>query len=131
MKRWVVLGIVLVVLIAGVCLLGKTAVNPGDYTGDWYGAEDGRLYRFREGIITVPEDMRKTGDGFCGAYSFCRDSIVLFISDPDGESTVRQLYPAGEPKGEFLCESADGTGRIVFSRTNIAAQAERTILPEK
>ena len=120
MKRWVALGIVLIVLIAGICLLGQTAVDPADYTGDWYGAEDGRLYRFREGIISCPEEGQ--ADGFCGAYIFCADRVLLFTADPDGQSSLKELYPAGEPKGEFLSESADGAGRIVFSRSNIAAQ---------
>ena len=52
MKRWMALGIVLAVLIAGCCLLLQTAVDPADFTGSWYGAEDGRLYQFHEGIIS-------------------------------------------------------------------------------
>ena len=46
MKRWIALGIVLLILIGGGCLLARTAVDPADYTGSWYGAEDGQLYRF-------------------------------------------------------------------------------------
>lgn len=128
MKRWVALGIVLLVVIAGICLLGQTAIDPGAYTGAWYGAEDGRLYQFHEGIITSQSAALETGDSFCGAYLFCRDSILLFTVSPDGESSTKQLYPAGEPKGEFLCDSAEGTGRIVFSRSNIAAQAGKSSL---
>ncbi len=120
MKRWIALGIVLLILIGGGCLLARTAVDPADYTGSWYGAEDGQLYRFHEGIITGPSNDQ--GDGFCGAYAFCKDHVLLFTVSPDGESRLKELYPAGNPKGEFLSESADGTGRIVFSRSNIAAQ---------
>ena len=122
MKRWIALGIVLVIIIGAGCLLTQTAVDPADYTGDWYGAEDGRLYRFREGIILSPGQAEETEDGFSGAYAFCKDHILLFTVSPEGESKLKELYPAGEPKGEFLSESADGTGRIVFSRSNIAAQ---------
>ena len=122
MKRWVALGIVLLILIGGGCLLARTAVDPADFTGIWSGAEDGRLYQFREGIITSPEDVQGAGDGFCGAYLFCKDRILLFTVSPEGESRLKELYPAGNPKGEFLSESADGAGRIVFSRSNIAAQ---------
>ena len=122
MKRWIALGIVLCILIAAGCLLTRTAIDPADYTGDWYGAEDGRLYRFREGVISCPEDTRDSEDDFSGAYLFCKDHVLLFTVSPDGHSQLRELYPAGEPEGEFLCESADGAGRIVFSRSNIAAQ---------
>ena len=120
MKRWIALGIVLLILIGGGCLLAQTAVDPADYTGSWYGAEDGQLYRFHEAIITRPSNHQ--GDGFCGAYVFCKDHVLLFTVSPDGESRLKELYPAGNPKGEFLSESADGAGRIVFSRSNIAAQ---------
>lgn len=122
MRRWVALGIVVLFLITGGCLLARTAVCPTDFTGDWYGAEDGRRYQFREGIITSPEADNGAEADFSGAYTFCKDHILLFLVDPQGESKVKTLYPAGEPKGEFLSESADGAGRIVFSRSNIAAQ---------
>lgn len=122
MKRWIVLGIVLCILIAGGCLLTQTAVDPADFTGDWYGADDGRLYQFQEGIITSPGDTHAEGGDFCGAYVFCKDRVYLFTMDPGGQSVLKELYPAGEPKGEFLCVTADGAGRIVFSRSNIAEQ---------
>ncbi|MDO5546095.1 MAG: hypothetical protein Q4F81_09800 [Eubacteriales bacterium] len=122
MKRWIALGIVLLILIGGGFGLAQAAVDPADYTGDWYGAEDGRLYQFHEGIITCPEASQETEDGFCGAYVFCKDHILLFTVDPDGQSQLRELYPAGDPRGEFLSETADGAGRIVFARSNIAAQ---------
>lgn len=124
MKRWIALGIVLAALAAGLFFLGKTAIDPGAYTGEWYGAEDGRLYHFYEGIITCPEDTHAAGEDFCGAYFFCGNRVILFVADPGGTSQVRELYPAGDPKGEFLCEDPDGTGRIAFSRSNIALQAE-------
>ncbi|MGM9660415.1 MAG: hypothetical protein ACI3WQ_07435 [Faecousia sp.] len=124
MKRWIALGIVLVALVVGLLFLGEIAIDPGAYTGEWYGAEDGRLYHFHEGIITCPEDTHTEGEEFCGAYFFCRDRIILFVVDPSGASQVRELYPAGDPKGEFLCEDPNGTGRIAFSRSNIALQAE-------
>ena len=122
MKRWIALAIILLILISGWGLLARKAVDPADFTGDWYGAEDGRLYQFHEGIITSPEDAQGAGDGFCGAYLFCKDRVLLFTVSLDGQSKLKELYPAGEPKGEFLSETADGTGRIVFSRSNIAAQ---------
>ena len=122
MKRWIVFAIVILLFISIFALLARKAMDPADYTGEWYGAEDGRLYRFREGIITSPADIQGTGDVFCGAYVFCGDRILLFTVSSDGQSELKELYPAGEPKGEFLSETADGAGRIVFSRSNIAAQ---------
>ena len=122
MKRWIAFAIVIVLFISIFALLAQKAIDPADFTGEWYGAEDGRLYRFREGIITGPADTQGAGDGFYGAYVFCGDRILLFTVSSDGQSGLKELYPAGEPKGEFLSETADGTGRIVFSRSNIAAQ---------
>ena len=122
MKRWIVFAIVIVLFISIFALLAQKAIDPADFTGEWYGAEDGRLYRFREGIITGPADTQGAGDGLYGAYVFCGDRILLFTVSSDGQSGLKELYPAGEPKGEFLSETADGAGRIVFSRSNIAAQ---------
>lgn len=122
MKRWIAFAIVIVLFFSIFALLAQKAMDPADFTGEWYGAEDGQLYRFREGIITGPSDTQGSGDGFCGAYVFCGDRILLFTVSSDGQSELKELYPAGEPKGEFLSETADGTGRIVFSRSNIAAQ---------
>lgn len=122
MKRWIAFGTVLLILLAGGIMLTQTAVDPADFTGDWYGAEDGQLYQFRDGIISCPADTRGSADGFYGAYVFCKDRVLLFTASPDGESKLRELYPAGEPKGEFLSETPGGAGRIVFARSNIAAQ---------
>lgn len=122
MKRWIVFAIVLLIVISVSGLLARKAIDPADFTGEWYGADDGQLYRFWEGIIMGPETVQGAGDGFCGAYLFCKDRILLFTVSSDGQSKLKELYPAGEPRGEFLSETADGTGRIVFSRSNIAAQ---------
>lgn len=116
MKRWIALGAGVLALLAGVWLLGRKAIDPKDFAGNWYGAEDGCLYRFQEGIIQV-------GEEFKGAYCFSGDQIVLFTVDPSGTSRIRELYVSGEPKGELLCENPDGTGRIAFSRSNIASQS--------
>ena len=115
MKRWIALGIILTALIAGVFFLQQTAIDPGDFTGEWYRAEDGKRYCFREGVIEDPEEQA----GFGGAYVFSRNKVLLFTVDPSGESRICELYPAGEPKGEFLSESPDGKGRIVFSRDKL------------
>lgn len=124
MKRWIALSIVIIILAGGLLFLKRTAIDPSDFTGEWYGAEDGQLYRFHEGLIECPENTHKDRGDFGGAYFFCGDRVILFTIESDSVSQVRELYLAGEPKGEFLCESPDGTGRIVFSRSNIALQPE-------
>ena len=117
MKRLTLIGLALAVVLGGVFYLQRTAVAPELYTGSWYRVEDGKQYRFQEGIIAP---VGAQGE-FAGAYTFCADKIVLFIKEPTGTSRVCELYPAGEPKGEFLCEGSAEKGRIVFSRTNLEA----------
>ena len=119
MKRFIAVGSILIILIGAGWLLSRPVIDPQEYTGRWYGAEDGKAYLFREGIIT---EGAQEDEGFQGAYLFCKDRILLFTVSPDGNSKLRELYPAGGPKGEFLSEGADGTGSIVFARRNIAAQ---------
>lgn len=50
MKRWIPIGVVLVLLILafGLC---ATAWNPGEFSGDWYCAETGELFRFQDGLV--------------------------------------------------------------------------------
>ena len=47
MKRWIPIGVVLVLVILafGLC---ATAWNPGQFAGDWYCAETGELFRFQD-----------------------------------------------------------------------------------
>lgn len=117
MKRWIGLGLVVTLLAGGICLLGNTAIDPGQFIGDWYGAADGQRYRFQEGIIICPEDGTSE---MRGAYQFCGDRILLFIRDTNGNSQVWELYSTGEAKGEFLCDNPGGKGRILFSRSKIS-----------
>lgn len=115
MKRLIAIGLALAVVLGGIFYLQSTAIEPELYTGDWYRVEDGKQYRFHEGVI-APADAE--GE-FAGAYTFCADKIVLFLKDPAGSSRVCELYPAGEPRGEFLCEGSAEKGRIVFSRNSL------------
>lgn len=116
MKRLIAVGLALAVVLGGVFIyLRSTAITPELYTGEWYRVEDGKQYRFHQGIIS-PVDAQ--GE-FAGAYVFCAEKILLFIKEPAGNSRVCELYPGGVPKGEFLCEGSGEKGRIVFSRTNL------------
>lgn len=123
MKRWIALAVALIGLLIGFFILGSTAVDPELFTGEWYSAADGKLYHFSEGVITCTDRTQKGAD-FCGAYFFCGNRILLFTVDPSGVSQLRELYPGGEPRGEFLCESAAGSGRIYFSRTMLPQDAQ-------
>ena len=51
MKRWIPIGVVLVLLILafGLC---ATAWNPGEFSGNWYCAETGELFRFQDGLVS-------------------------------------------------------------------------------
>lgn len=69
MKRWIPIGVVLVLVILafGLC---ATAWNPGEFSGDWYCAETGELFRFQDGL----ENPRQLylihgtdGDRLCGS----------------------------------------------------------------
>lgn len=120
MKRLIALGIALAAVISGVYILRQTAIDPEIYTGDWYRVEDGKMYHFHDGMIQASGDQQI----ICGAYSFCADRIVLFVKEQTGSSRVQELYPTGEPKGEFLSEKASGSGRIVFSREKLTPQTE-------
>ena len=115
MKRLFAVGLALAVVLGGIFYLRSTAIAPELYTGDWYRVEDGKQYRFYEGVIAP---VGSEGE-FAGAYTFCADKIVLFMKEPTGTSRVCELYPGGEPKGEFLCEGSGEKGRIVFSRSSL------------
>ena len=51
MKRHVVIGILLAVLICLFCLLNGDIVDSTDYTGTWYRSSDGAQYIFENGIL--------------------------------------------------------------------------------
>ena len=68
MKRWIPIGVVLVLLILafGLC---ATAWNPGEFSGDWYCAETGELFRFQNGLVACEGHNLLAGtiDAMCGA----------------------------------------------------------------
>ena len=123
MKRWMPLGIVLItVMILAYCLSG-TAIDPVNFTGEWYSADDASLYIFRDGISTCENHHIAFSDRaiISGAYSFCKDSAAVFAIGVDGLETVNQLYLVRNSSGDALCESRDGSGRIFFYRTKTDA----------
>ena len=113
MKRWIVPGVGIGILLL---LLGlfSTAWNPGNFTGNWYSAPDGTLYRFQEGLISREE----TGipEGVCGAYCFDRNSVAVFADGVPGLEEPAQLYLVRKNGGDRLCETKDGSGKTFFCR---------------
>lgn len=51
MKRKVIFGAVVTALICVCIALNAKILEPKDFTGAWYRAEDGMLYIFEDGII--------------------------------------------------------------------------------
>lgn len=118
MKRWIPLVCLLTVLAAALCLCGS-AVDPKDFTGEWYYAGDGSVYTFRDGIVECGRHSISSGDGsaFSGAYSFAGRKIAVFFVGPDGVEEVRELYLSRNRKGDTLCERADGLEKAIFYRS--------------
>ena len=112
MKRWIPIGVVLVLLILafGLC---ATAWNPGQFAGDWYCAETGEQHNLLTGTI----------DAMCGAYCFDRDSVTVFSLGVAGLENPRQLYLIHGTDGDRLCRSKDGSGETYFYRSQQAALA--------
>ena len=116
MKRLIAVGLALAVVLGGVFIyLRSTAITPELYTGEWYRVEDGKQYRFHQGIIS-PVDAQ--GE-FAGAYVFCAEKILLFIKEPAGNSRVCELYPGGVPKGEFLRSCLTARWRCCISKEKV------------
>lgn len=109
MKRHVIW--ILLICLLPALVLSRSAINPGDYTGTWYGPDG--TYLFREGII------RRQGSESVmdGAYAFTAHSITLFVTDTDGLDTVITLHRISGKNGDVLCQTPDGLGTVYFSRS--------------
>ena len=118
MKRWIPIGVVLVLLILafGLC---ATAWNPGEFSGDWYCAETGELFRFQSGLVTCEGHNLLAGtiDAMCGAYCFDRNSVTVFSLGVAGLENPRRLYIIHGSDGDRLCGSKDGSGETFFYRS--------------
>lgn len=117
MRRWVTLGIIGILLL-GLCLFSRTAIDPEDFTGEWYSPKDQTVYRFREGIIDCPKHSIPLSDEeyFSGAYAFSKDSILLFTVGEEGQAQLLELYLVEKGKESLLCDRKDGSGVIYFAR---------------
>ena len=120
MKRHVVIGILLAVLICLFCLLNGDIVDSTDYTGTWYRSSDGAQYIFENGIIRCGDYGLPLEDDseFSGAYSYGRDRIVLFVADRNGVGEVLELKRIPKWTGDILCEYRDGYQQVIFCRNH-------------
>lgn len=103
------------VLATGLC---QTALDPNDFSGQWYSSENQNLYVFQEGLIHCPKHAVEISadESISGAYSCSRTSIFLFAKGIQGLEKEKELYLVHNGKGSFLCENQDGTGKIYFAR---------------
>ena len=115
MKYVLALCLVLLVIFTG---LSQSAVNPQNYTGQWYSADNQSVYLFQNGLIycsKYPITLSDT-ESINGAYSFSKNSIFLFSKGIEDLETETELFFVRNREGSFLCENADGTGKIYFIR---------------
>jgi len=117
MRRLAAFCIVIILLII---LVGfsQTAIDPEDFSGEWYSSDNQNVYLFREGLIYCPKFPIALTDSIfiSGAYSHCDDSIVLFAAGIPGLETEKELYLIEKEDASFLYENKDGSGTIYFIR---------------
>lgn len=123
MKRRLMISVVLTALICTYIVLNSSALDPSDYTGAWYGAEDRQLYIFEDGLIECTEHYitLQGSDPFSGAYSFAKNKTAVFIIKADGVGEVVELHLIRSIHGDYLCETEDGSGKVWFYREAEAA----------
>ena len=118
MKRW---GIAAAVVLLGIFYtLNRTAMDPADFTGDWYSSREQCIYHFQNGLIYCPKYpiLISDGNAISGAYVFSGKSIFLFAKGIEGLETEREVYLVETAEESLLCENDDGTGQIFFVRDN-------------
>ena len=118
MKRKVTIGAVIAALICVCIALNAKILEPTDFTGAWYRAEDGMLYIFEDGIIECAgkEIIVLDNAVFSGAYSFAKDKAAIFVADDHGVGEVVELHLIRKATGDMLCERRDGNEIIWFCR---------------
>lgn len=123
MKRRVIVGAVLTVLVCVCAALGRKALEPADFTGTWYRAGDGACCIFEEGLIRCDgqEGLLPGEPGFSGAYSFAGNKAAVFTADDRGVGEVVELHLIRRRDGDILCETEDGKGPVRFYRSREAA----------
>ena len=115
MRRLVVLLIVVLLLII-ITGFSRTALDPEVFRGEWYSADDQKLYYFQDGLIFSSQFTDNDTDAvsISGAYMYSRDTVFLFAEGVPGLETEQEIYLVQNHDGRLLCENKDGTGRIYF-----------------
>ena len=119
MKRWGIPVLMALVLVIS-CILSRTAMDPEDFSGEWYSSQEQCIYLFREGLIycrRYPVNVSQS-EFISGAYTFSGKSLYLFAEGVEGLETPVELYLFETSEESLLCEKEDGTGRIYFIRDN-------------
>lgn len=119
MKKWLLSGMA-IIIVSIVALLGKTAVDPENFTGEWFSASGQEIYRFQDGVIYCDRHSVRLpdGDSISGAYVFSGQSVALFAIGVEGLESVKELYLIENKEESLLCERKDGSGTIYFVRHN-------------
>ena len=93
MRRLAVFCIVIILLFI---LVGfsQTAIDPEDFSGEWYSSDKQNVYIFQEGLIYCSQYPIALSDSafISGAYFHCDDSIILFAAGIPGLETEKELY---------------------------------------
>ena len=113
--KYVLPFVILLLIVAGLC---QPVVDPQNYTGLWYSADDQTVYLFQNGLIYCKKHAVPISDTdfVSGAYSYCKNSILLFANGVEGLETVKEVFWVQNDDGSFLCENKDGSGEIYFIR---------------
>lgn len=99
-------------------ILSQPALDPEDFSGEWYSCQEQCTYTFQEGLIYCENyPVPVSGSEYIsGAYSFSGKTVYLFAEGIDGLETAKELYLIQNREGSLLCENDDGTGEIFFVR---------------
>jgi hypothetical protein len=101
-------------------MLGQNAIDPDDFSGEWYSSQEQCIYHFSEGMIQCQKYPIPLSDNdyISGAYSFSKNSVFLFAEGIDGLESPREVFLVKNADECLLCENKDGSGRIYFIRDN-------------
>ena len=117
MKRWAIPAAILLLI---VCALSQPAMDPEDFSGQWYSSREQCIYLFRGGIIYCRKYpiLLSEEASISGAYTFSGESVYLFAEGIEGLESPRELFLVEHKEESLLCENKDGSGQIFFVRDN-------------